>query len=186
MSSYVEAPENLSHYKLIQKLGQGRMGVVYRAWDQLLLRPVAIKVLLWSFSQKGMNPVDWFLGEARNVAQIDHPNVVKIFSVGNSHSIHYIAMELVDGPSLMDLIEEKGTLPFLEATHLLRGVADGLWAAHMSHIIHRDIKPANILISPQNEAKLTQNELKCAIPKPKTAKIIILNGKSFCERGSFL
>ncbi len=146
----------VGNYVLKRVLGQGRMGVVYLAEDTALLRRTAVKLLAWDFGRTtGENPLDWFLDEARHVAQINHPRVVQIYAAAKQGEHCYIAMELVDGPSAEALVAREGPLPLARAARILIDVATGLHAAHEAGIVHRDIKPANILVSEVDEgAKL--------------------------------
>jgi tetratricopeptide (TPR) repeat protein len=139
-------------YVVERELGRGAMGVVYRALDSQLGRTVAIKVLE---KTAGADPRirEYFLREARAIAQLIHPNVVTLFDAGLEGSAPYLVMELVDGDDLRTRLQ-RGPLPMREATVLAAGVASALDAAHNRKIIHRDVKPENILVAPDGSAKL--------------------------------
>jgi serine/threonine protein kinase len=141
-----------SRYVVEKELGRGAMGVVYRALDSQLGRTVAIKVLDKS---AGADPRlrEYFLREARAVAQLIHPNIVTLFDAGLEGSAPYLVMELVEGDDLRTRLQQ-GPLPVREAVLLCSGVASALDAAHNRKIIHRDVKPENILIAPDGGAKL--------------------------------
>ena len=148
------AGQRVGNYRFERILGQGRMGVVYAAWDEALLRPTAVKVLHWSLDTTlGQDPLKWFLAEARHVAQINHPAAIQIYGVARHRDIALIAMEFVDGPSAEELVDRQGPLPADKATEILIDVASALQAAHGVGIVHRDVKPANILLGSEG-AKL--------------------------------
>src|SRR5690349_12527293 len=128
------------------------MGVVYLATDEALLRPTAVKVLTWSPAEH--DPEAWFLAEARNVARLNHPSVVQIYSVARHGPHRYIAMEYVEGVSAEVMVTRKGPFSAERATEVILQLAAALELAHASGIIHRDVKPGNILIKADGTAKL--------------------------------
>jgi serine/threonine protein kinase/type II secretory pathway predicted ATPase ExeA len=145
----------LGNYRLERVLGRGRMGVVYLAQDEALLRPTAIKVLAWANAEaRGQDPVQWFLGEARLVARINDPRVVQIYGAAKQGEYCYIAMEYVAGQSTEALIAKEGRLPPDTATDILVQAASALHAAHVAGVVHRDVKPGNLLIGPGGMTKL--------------------------------
>lgn len=145
----------LGNYRLERILGRGRMGVVYLAKDEALLRPTAIKILSWSVEEaKGLDPVAWFLAEARMVARINHPRVVQIYGAARHDDHCYIAMEYVPGASAETVISRGGPMSPEAATDILMQAAAALHAAHRSGVIHRDVKPANLLVGENGVAKL--------------------------------
>jgi serine/threonine protein kinase len=144
----------LGNYRLERLVGRGRMGVVYLAKDEALLRPTAIKVLSWKVSEAGgHDPVQWFLSEARLVARINHPRVVQIYGAARQGDYCYIAMEYVPGQSAEAMVAREPMAPVL-ATDILIQVASALHAAHGSGIVHRDVKPANLLVGSGGVTKL--------------------------------
>src|SRR5512133_2312993 len=145
----------LGNYRLERLLGRGRMGVVYLAQDEALLRPTAVKVLSWSLPEsQGQSPEAWFISEARNVARVNHPNVVQIYSVARHGPHCYIAMEYVDGATADVWIENSGPFSVEQATELLIQTAGALQAAHDANVVHRDIKPENLMVGSDGVAKL--------------------------------
>lgn len=138
------------HYRLMNLIDEGGMGLVFRAWDEALDRVVAIKVLT-RYSAKLLKR---FQTEAKAVGQLHHPNVVQVFAVASEGDIPYIVMEYVHGNSLSQRIRDDGPLPYVAAIEVILQVARGLDAAHLRHIIHRDIKTSNILMTPDGTAKV--------------------------------
>ena len=144
----------LGNYRLERLIGRGRMGVVYLAKDEALLRPTAIKILSWKASDaQGHDPVRWFLAEARLVARINHPRVVQIYGAARQDEHCYIAMEYVVGRSAEAMVSDGPVAPEV-ATDILLQAAAALHAAHRSGVIHRDVKPANLLVGAGGVTKL--------------------------------
>jgi type II secretory pathway predicted ATPase ExeA len=144
----------LGNYRLERLVGRGRMGVVYLAKDEALLRPTAIKVLSWRLAEaKGHDPVQWFLAEARLVARINHPRVVQIYGAARHGDYCYIAMEYVPGQSAEAMVAREPMPPDL-ATDVVIQAASALHAAHGSGVVHRDVKPANLLVGAGGVTKL--------------------------------
>ncbi len=146
-------PGKLGNFLLLEELGRGGMGVVYRGVDQALGRPVAIKIMHKSL---GDDPqfLENFLREARSAAAINHPNVVQIFSFGREKGQPYLVMELVDGGRLDAYITSSQPLVELQALEICLEVAEGLKAAQEAGLMHGDIKPANILFDKKGTAKV--------------------------------
>jgi hypothetical protein len=145
----------MGNYRLERLIGRGRMGVVYLAKDEALLRPTAVKVLSWDAEEtKGHDPVQWFLAEARLVARINDPQVVQVYGAARHGGLCYIAMEYVAGRSADDLLAAAGRLAPELATGILVQAAAALQAAHGSDVVHRDVKPANLLVGASGITKL--------------------------------
>jgi len=143
-------------YVIVAELGRGAMGAVHRAVDPLIERDVAIKTLLPNLPPEVMDEVrERFLREARSAGRLNHPNIVTIYDVGEQDGVAYIAMELLEGKSLQQILRETPRLPLDRIADLVAQVADGLDLAQRFKITHRDIKPANIMVSTDWRAKLT-------------------------------
>jgi serine/threonine-protein kinase len=140
-------------YDLLDVLGRGGMGVVYRARDLVLDRIVAVKVLPAQYASDALL-VQRFEREARAAARLNHPNIVGVFDTGRDDAVRYIVMECVPGMSLAERLRERGALPIPEAIDTAAEVADALAAAHAAGIIHRDIKPGNVMIQPSGDCKV--------------------------------
>jgi serine/threonine protein kinase/Flp pilus assembly protein TadD len=144
--------KTLSHFKILEKLGEGGMGAVYLAEDLELNRQVALKVLP---AEMASDPerLSRFKREAKAVAALNHPNIVTIYSVEDSDQGRFISMELVKGQSLEKMIEPQG-LPVEQFFNIAVPLADALSAAHQGGITHRDLKPANIMVSDEGRVKV--------------------------------
>ena len=148
--------KQFGRYVIVSELGRGAMGAVHRAVDPLIERDVAIKTLLPNLPPEIMGEVrERFLREARSAGRLNHPNIVTIYDVGEQDGIAYIAMELIEGKSLQQILREAPRLPVATIADLVAQVADGLDLALRFKITHRDIKPANIMVSADWRAKLT-------------------------------
>ncbi|TDI35103.1 MAG: serine/threonine-protein kinase [Acidobacteria bacterium] len=137
--------KELSHYKIIADLGRGGMGEVYLARDLLLNREVAIKILPKSLMQTDPNSHQRFVQEAKATAALDHPYIATIFEIGEEHGITFIAMELIRGEELADLLE-KGPLGVEQTLNFATEIVEGLAFAHEKGIVHRDLKPSNVMV----------------------------------------
>lgn len=143
-----------NRYRLDRKLGEGGMAVVYCGTDTLLRRRVAIKVLREQYAADE-EFVRRFYQEAESAAKLSHPNIVNTFDVGRQDDTYFIVMELVDGPSLAEIIAADGKLPEPVAIDYATQIASGLAYAHRQGLLHRDIKPANILVTKDDVVKLS-------------------------------
>ena len=159
----------LGRYEVIEKIGEGGMSVVYKAKDRLLNRYVAIKILRPEFI-KDEQFVENFRKESQAAAGLSHPNIVNVYDVGKEGNIHFIVMELIDGKSLSQVIEEKGKLDYNEAISIAKQVASALSLAHKNQIIHRDVKPHNILITNSGTAKLADFGIARAVSRESLAE----------------
>jgi serine/threonine-protein kinase len=147
-----EIGQNLSHYSLVEKIGKGGMGEVFRAKDQKLGRDVAIKVLPEEFARDS-DRVARFQREAKLLASLNHPNIGAIHGLEESGGTSFLVLELVEGQTLADRIK-AGPIPVEEALRLALQIAEALEAAHEKGVIHRDLKPSNIKVTPEGKIKV--------------------------------
>ncbi|GGA33172.1 hypothetical protein GCM10007416_02350 [Kroppenstedtia guangzhouensis] len=150
----VEGRKLGGRYEVISRIGGGGMAVVYKARDVLLNRHVAIKVLNESLSNDA-EFVKRFSREAQAAASLSHPNVVNVYDVGQENHTHYIVMELVEGPTLKEYIQQYSPLTPEEIVSIASQICDALAHAHENQIVHRDVKPHNILLGYNGRAKVT-------------------------------
>lgn len=146
----------VGRYEVLEELGQGAMGRVYRARDPLIDRTVAIKTVpIEQLQQEGRDAEARFLREAQSAGRLSHPNIVTIYDVGEADGFAYIAMEYLTGATLRELMD-KGPMPLDLVLETAQQMADALAFAHEHGVIHRDVKPANVMISGgQGRIKLT-------------------------------
>src|SRR5215467_12478244 len=144
-SKLIMIGKTISHYQILEKLGEGGMGVVYKARDTHLDRFVAIKVLP---AEKVADPErkKRFVQEAKTASALNHPNIIHVYDIDHQEGIDFIAMEFVPGKTLEQLIPRHG-MRLNEALKISVQMADALAAAHAVGIIHRDLKPANVMVS---------------------------------------
>jgi serine/threonine-protein kinase len=141
----MRAARHLGQYTLVEKIGAGGMGIVYRASHALLRRATAIKLLLPG--QHAHEDIARFEREVQLTSQLSHPNTIAVYDYGRTHDgIFYYAMEFIDGISLEDLVKKDGPMPPSRVVRILRQVAGALGEAHARGIVHRDIKPANLML----------------------------------------
>ncbi len=182
-----------SRYELGRKLGEGGMGCVYEATDQVLGRKVAIKLLPEQITARG-SARDLFAREAKAAAALTHPNIVVVYDFGVLGGRPFLSMELVDGGSVADRLDEHPSgLPFAEVISIARDLLAGLQFAHRQRIVHRDVKPANILLSADGTAKLTDFGIAKIIDTQRDITTLVagtppymapeqLAGKGICTR----
>ena len=146
-------PLRYGDYVVVEKIGQGGMGKVFKAIHHQSGQPAAIKVLR-SDAVASVESVKRFQQEVRVAAQLDHPNIVKMYEAGQVADVHYLVIEFVDGPSLASLLQDRGPLPVRDTLNYIIQTARGLQHAHSKRMIHRDIKPSNLLVGPGEIVKI--------------------------------
>jgi Tol biopolymer transport system component/serine/threonine protein kinase len=157
-----DGPQRVGSFELIEEIGRGGMGVVYRAYDIKLDREVALKrPRLELLGQTGFR--DRFIGEARASSKLMHPNIVTVFEVLEEVGVPWLAMELIDGASLRTLLKGHRPLPVEIVLQYAEGLTDALRVAHTGGILHRDIKPHNILVGKDGRARLSDFGLARAL-----------------------
>jgi serine/threonine protein kinase len=153
--------KSVGHYLIVEKIGQGGMGVVYRATDRRLQRDVALKILPDAFADDAQHKAR-FEREALVLASLSHPNIAAIYGLEEADGGHALVMEFVEGPTGADRIQ-KGPIPPEEVLPIARQMTDALAAAHEKGIIHRDLKPANLKITPDGRVKILDFGLAKAV-----------------------
>ncbi len=144
----------IGKYKVLERLGSGGMGSVYLCEHKLMRRRVAVKVLP-SAKAEDTSSLERFYREARAVAALDHPNIVRAYDIDQDDKLHFLVMEHVDGCSLQEIIKKTGPMDVLRACHYIRQAALGLQHAHeTAGLVHRDIKPGNILVDRNGIVKI--------------------------------
>jgi serine/threonine-protein kinase len=155
----VNAPhtiQQLGRYEILAELGQGAMGVVYKARDPVLDRVVAVKTINLTLPKDELAEYEArFYQEARAAGGLSHPNIVTIYDIGKSERVAYMAMEFLEGDELRSVLATREPVPVALALDIAAQVADGLAYAHERHIVHRDIKPANIMVVRGGLVKIT-------------------------------
>lgn len=151
-----------NRYKVIKAIGEGGMANVYLAWDTILEREVAVKVLRGDLADDEKF-VRRFQREANSASSLRHPNIVEMYDVGEDNGKYFIVMEYVNGKTLKSLIKKRGALNLTEAIDIMLQLASGIACAHDSYIIHRDIKPQNVLILEDGRVKITDFGIAMAL-----------------------
>ena len=146
--------KTLGNYQIVAEIGRGGMAVVYRAYQPSLNREVAIKVLppQFTFDQQF---IERFIREAQAAASLRHDHIIVIHDVAEQSGLYYIVMDLLEGRTLRQLIEQEGALPPARAAHLVEQIASALDHAHRRGFVHRDVKPDNIFVDQGDRVTLT-------------------------------
>ena len=176
--------KTLGPYAVRDKVGEGGMGQVYRAHDSKLGRDVALKVLPESVA---IDPdrLARFHREAQVLASLNHPNIAQIYGFEDSGATHALVMELVDGPTLADRIEQ-GPVPLAEALAIARQIASALEAAHEQGIVHRDLKPANVKVRPDGTVKVLDFGLAKALDPTASSEVNVMNSPTLTQHATQL
>ena len=149
-------------YRIVSLLGRGGMGEVYRADDLRLDQPVALKFLPTELA-KDQKRLDYFHNEVKLARQISHPNVCRVYDIGEVDGQHFISMEYIDGEDLKTLLSRIGRLPNDKGVEIAQQLCAALSAAHSKGVLHRDLKPANIMIDGQGKVRITDFGLATAV-----------------------
>jgi serine/threonine protein kinase/Flp pilus assembly protein TadD len=168
--------QTISHYKILEKLGEGGMGVVYKAQDLKLDRFVAIKFLPSHLSASSENKTR-FLQEAKSAAALNHPNILSVYEIDEQNGSLFLVMEFIEGQTLKNYIARLKTgtgVPLPQAFEWTSKIAQGLKAAHEKNIIHRDIKPENVMLTADGQLKI----MDFGLAKLKSARGITKTGTS--------
>lgn len=160
-------------FKILKLIGRGGMANVYQGLDLSTNTTVALKILKSEYV-RDREFVQRFDAEAKSAASLDHPNIVKVYGVGEHHGIRYIVMQYIEGLTLKEWIEEKGRLDWPLALSIAIQVAQALQEAHLNGIIHRDIKPHNIMVTPTQQALVTD----FGIARAQNTNMITMTGAS--------
>jgi tetratricopeptide (TPR) repeat protein len=145
--------EKIGKYQIVGKIGQGAMGEVFKAHDALLNRLVAVKTISGSASAES-DARKRFLREAQSAARLNHPNIITVFDLGEDAGRVYMAMELLEGTDLRELINSKSVADLGQKIDFMEQVCDGLAYAHAKQVVHRDLKPGNIHVQPSGQVKI--------------------------------
>src|SRR5213592_4867219 len=170
--------QTFGHYKISKRIGSGGMGEVYLASDMIAGRKAALKLLPMRFTGDAER-LKRFQQEAHAVVALNHPNILTVYEIGEDHSIHYIASELIEGETLRQRLM-RGPMQLSEAVDVAIQVASALAAAHQAGIVHRDIKPENIMLRPDGYvkvldfgiAKLAEREVPLSIPTVEALSLV--------------
>ena len=164
--------------QILAEIGVGGMGVVYKATQLSLDRKVAVKVLSPRYANDGVF-IKRFVREARAVAKVNHQNILAIYDVGNQGNINYMIMELIDGQSLAEILEQKGRLPIHQAVDVIQQACAGLDGAFNQGIVHRDIKPDNIMVTNTGQVKVSDFGLAKELSSSLTATDAVMGTPAF-------
>jgi eukaryotic-like serine/threonine-protein kinase len=163
----------LGRYEIVAELGQGAMGIVYRAIDPILNRVVAIKTINMALKHDEIAEYEArFYQEAQAAGGLNHPNIVTVYDIGKSGAMAYMAMEFLEGVELQAILAPGAALAVMQAVEIAMQVADGLAYAHEHDVIHRDVKPANIMIIHGGLAKITD----FGIARMRAARVVTQTG----------
>ena len=172
----------MGRYEILEELGQGAMGIVYKARDPKINRLLAIKTIRFSddFEDKQIAEVKQrFFTEAELAGKLSHPSIISIHDVGEDYELTYMAMELLDGKDLDFYCEKENMLPLRKILDIVADTADALDYAHSKGVIHRDVKPGNIMLLKNGTVKVTDFGIAKAVSSSQTKSGIILGTPNY-------
>lgn len=178
----LEIKPTVGRYEILSELGQGAMGVVYKARDPKINRLLAIKTIRFSdeFEESKLKEVKTrFLREAEIAGQLSHPSIVAIYDVGEDFDLTYIAMEFLEGEDLHRFCKKGSLLPLRKVLHIVEETSNALGYAHERGVIHRDVKPANIMLLKDGKVKMTDYGIAKAVSSSQTKSGIILGTPNY-------
>ena len=182
VSDDLEIKPTVGRYEILSELGQGAMGVVYKARDPKINRLLAIKTIRFSdeFEESKLKEVkERFLREAEIAGQLSHPSIVAIYDVGEDFDLTYIAMEFLEGDDLHRFCKKGSLLPLRKVLHIVEETSNALGYAHERGVIHRDVKPANIMLLKDGKVKMTDYGIAKAVSSSQTKSGIILGTPNY-------
>jgi len=180
--SLIQARKQIGRYQVMEKLGKGTMGLVYKGLDPKLNRLVALKIIRFSddFDEEMIQEIkERFLREAEIAGRLSHPGIVTIYDVGEDRDLTYMAMECLEGNNLTKHCSRESRLPLTAILDAIAKVADALHYAHQQGVIHRDIKPANIMLLKDGGVKVTDFGIAKAISSSRTKTGVILGTPNY-------
>jgi serine/threonine-protein kinase len=182
MSDVLEVKPTVGRYEILGEIGQGAMGIVYKARDPQLQRLVAIKTIRFAddFEERKVKEIKTrFLREAEIAGKLSHPSIVSIYDAGEDYDLTYLAMEFVDGENLVKYTQRKSLLPLKRVLYIIGEAALAIDYAHTQGVIHRDIKPGNIMILKNGKVKVTDFGVAKAVSSSQTRSGIILGTPNY-------
>lgn len=182
VSDDTEIRPTVGRYEVLSELGQGAMGIVYRARDPKIDRLLAIKTIRFSdeFEETRLKEIkDRFYREAQISGQLSHPSIVAVYDVGEDYDLSYLVMEFLIGEDLQKYCKKENLLPLRKILYILAQTADALDYAHRHEVIHRDIKPANIMLLKKDKIKVTDFGIAKAVSDSKTKSGIVLGTPNY-------
>jgi eukaryotic-like serine/threonine-protein kinase len=177
-----ETRKRIGRYEIIEELGKGGMGLVYKALDPRINRLLVVKTICFSdeFEEDVVHEIkERFFREAEIAGQLSHPSIVTIYDVGEVGDLTYIVMEFLEGDDLQRYISKKRLLPLRMVINVVAGVADALEFAHRSNVIHRDIKPGNIMLLKSGGIKVTDFGIAKAMSSSRTKTGVIMGTPNY-------